>query len=502
MSKDVTALKHFQRHPWDWVQAMWGHNDDYKYSKQQEDYFTQLGKMISAKLDLSQGKKLKEEKKELAEKIGLSVMSGHGTGKDACVAQTILFFLYCFSHPKIPCTAPSAHQLKDVLWAEISKWIRKSRRIHPDEPQTVLGSLFEWQSEKVFYKEKKGKEWFAVARTVNSRASEDEQAETLAGFHEDFLLFVIDEAAGVVDPVFKPIEGSLTGKLNLVVMIFNPTRAKGYAIKSHSGDRSRWVTLRWNSEESEIVDSSYPKTMENKYGRDSNTYRIRVLGLPPTSDTDTLIPWDWIMDAVDRDIKVSDIDPVIKGLDVGAGGDKSVLLTRRNDVVERITRHNIKDTMELTGRASMEIDEDEAKACCVDVIGIGKGVYDRLREYKKGIYGVDVRRTPRNEERFSRLRDELWWKVREKFEQGVISIPNDQELIDQLGSVKYEIDSNGRVKIESKERMRKRGMSSPDEADALCLSYYVNDAMFRPQTSDDYDWDIEEEPQQRSWMTA
>jgi hypothetical protein len=423
-------------------------------------------------------------------------MSGQGTGKDAFASLVCWYFLYNFANCKIPCTAPTSHQLKNVLWSEINKWGRKSRPLDPKDPSgpTILQHLFEIQTERVFLKEKKGREWFAVARTVNAKASPDEQVETLAGFHEDHMLFIIDEASGIPDPVFKPIEGTLTGKLNIVLMIFNPTRSKGVATESQYGDSGQWVTLRWNSEDSEIVSREHIENMEKKYGRDSNPFRIRVLGLPPLADTDTLIPWDWIMDAVDREITPLDDDPVVKGVDVGAGGDKSVIATRHGGKITKLKRINTKDTMELVGWVVNEIDADEAQATYVDVIGIGKGVYDRLRESGQRVFSVDVRRTPKEPERFLKTRDELWWTLREQFEQGIISIPNDRDLIDQLGCIKWAPDSRGRVKVEGKPEMRRRGLNSPDEADAVCLTYAMNDRIFRAKKEED-----EEEKRNRRW---
>jgi hypothetical protein len=134
--------------------------------------------------------------------------------------------------------------------------------------------------------------------------------------------------------------------------------------------------------------------------------------------------------------------------------------------------------MQLTGWAKMSIDEVESAAAFVDVIGLGNGVYNRLRELGARVYAVDVRRTARKE-RFAKLRDELWWSLREQFELGLISIPNDDELIAELTSIKYEPnDSKGAIKIESKKEMKRRGVESPNKADALCLTLYMKDSVF------------------------
>ncbi len=490
---DIKLIKSWVRNPRKFViEALRLEEKGHTLSRQQEKALDELKKLVTAKLKASEGKKLSTEEKEYAAKIGISIMSGQGTGKDAFASWVILWFLCCFPFPKIPCTAPTDKQLKVILWAEISKWLRDSH----------VESWLTWQSEKVFLKDHGGKEWFAVAKTVNVKGSADDQAETLAGFHEDFLMAVMDEASGIPDPVFKPIEGTMTGKCNFVLMIFNPTRSYGFAVDSHVKNRQDWVCLKWNAEESELVSRSHVERMERKYGRDSNAFRIRVKGLPPLADTDTLIPWDWVMNAVEREIEPLEDDPLLFGVDVGAGGDKSVILHRRGGLVERLTTHTTPNTMELTGWASADIDEYEASAVFVDVIGLGNGVYNRLKELGHSrVYPVDVRSTARNNDRFHRLRDEIWWTLREQFEKGTISIPNDDELICELTTIKYEPESNGKVKVEGKKEMKRRGLESPDKADALCLTYYLPESTFRRERTKRYRTDPIDE-RQHGWMVA
>ncbi len=448
-----------------------------KPSKQQEEGLEAVRKLVVAKLKKRYGKRLKKEERELVKKVGISVMSGKGTGKDAMAAWLILWFLTCFNRPVIPCTANTQKQLKEVLWREVYKWLKGS----------LIEKYITWQSEKIFLTERGGKDWFAVARTVNAKATPDEQVETLQGFHEENMMIIVDEASGIPDPVFRPFETTLTGSLNFVLMIFNPTRSRGFAIDSHGVNRKEWICLHWDAEESELVSREQIQRLEEKYGRDSNAFRIAVKGLPPITDTDCLIPRNWIEDAVDRDIEVSDDDPLLLGVDVGAGGDKSIILHRQGGVVSRIVENTSKNTMELVGWVVREIEDFEADAVFVDVIGLGNGVYNRLRELGYRVYPVDVGTRARNHDKFNRLRDELWWTVREQFEHGTISIPDDEELFYELESIKYdEMDSSGRIKIEGKRDLRRRGLSSPNKADALCLTYAFPETMFRKTSYRDY----------------
>lgn len=472
----------------------------FELTTQQKDCVEQIRKLVSAKVKSGSGQKLSAEEEIYSKKIGISIQSGKGTGKDAILALLITWFMTCFPNVKIPCTANSGKQLKEVLWSEIKKWLK----------DTPVDDWLKVQSEKIFMKlpnkDDWGKRWFATARTVNVKASADEQAETLQGFHEDYQMFVIDEASGVPDPVFKPFESTLTGLCNFIFMVFNPTRNIGYAIDSQTKYRKDWICLHWDAEKSELAEMPQFKAqierMENKYGRDSNAFRVSVSGLPPISDSDTLIPWDWVMDAVDKDMVLEPDDPLVFGVDIGAGGDKSVIAMRRGGKLERLLFNNSKNTMEVTGWVSMNIEEYEPKATFIDVIGLGNGVYNRLRELGRRVYAVDVRNVARKPDRFKKLRDELWFNLRDQFESGIISIPNDDELISELSTIKFaEGESDGKVKIEGKQELKRRGLSSPNNADALMMTYYMPDSVFRPQKRERYSFDKKPEVE-LGWMAA
>lgn len=456
----------------------WGSYTDTGLTRQQEQGFRELGKLINAKMKLSQGLELSKEEKEYAHKIGLSIMSGHGTGKDFFSAMAVLYFLDVFPFPKVLCTANTQKQLQNVLWSEISKVMSLSRDAGVDDKTPYFRVLFEQQAEKLFYREFKGREWFAEAVTINVKGSQEEQAESLGGRHEDFTLFLIDEAAGVPDAVFKPIEGGLTGKINIVIMIYNPTKRKSFAVRSQYEDSSHWITLRWNSEESEIVSKNQIEIMRDKYENDSNTYRIRVLGLPPITDEQTLIPWEWIEDAVDREIDIPINAPVIKGLDCGGGGDKSIIATRKGLKVFSFKKNNSPDSVVLANWAGNNIDAEQPDVFRVDTIGIGWAVEGMLREKKGGIIeAADSRRTADNSDKFINKRAEMYWNLRTAFERSVISIPDDEELKNQLGAMKTELDNRGRIKILDKKIIKKELGHSPDEADALALTFFYPDSL-------------------------
>jgi len=226
------------------------------------------------------------------------------------------------------------------------------------------------------------------------------------------------------------------------------------------------------------TDPSQLERMARKYGKDSNAYRIRVKGQPPLATPDTLVPWDWVMQAVDKDLLVADYDPLVLGIDVARelGGDDSVILSRRGPVVKGIETYKGVNTQELGYWALKEIQEQEAACAAIDVIGWGAGTYDLLSKISPcPVLPVNVAESASNPDLYSRQRDELWWQVRERFQAGTISIPNDDELIGELTSIKYNFSKTAKekIKVESKQELRDRGLSSPNKADALCLSEYA-----------------------------
>lgn len=441
---------------------------------QQREASGELSFLVQSKIKASENRPLTGKEKQYCEKLGISVMSGKGTGKDAWTSAAIIWFLCCFPFPKIGCTAPTGHQLKDVLWSEIAKW--------KDNPKSKIKEWLVWQSEKVYFKEQNGERWFAVARTTNTKASADEQAATLAGLHEDYMMFVVDEAQGVPQPVYREIEGAMTGKCNFALVVFNPSIVNSYAVQTHFKDRARWIALRWNAEQSELVAPSSIAWKLKKYGRDSSFYRWSVLGLPPQTDENLLIPNDWVMNAIDREVEPLDDDQMVFSLDVGAGGDDSALLKRRGPMVYPIETTSVTRSEELVGWALRRILDEEPRFVFIDIIGIGWGVAGNLRSrlpVGMEVVDVNVAELAAENDRFHRMRDELWWRTRDRFEEGSISIPDDPILIGDLTSIRKD-ESTGRLKVEGKKSLKARGVESPNRGDALIMTeYYPTDIVRR-----------------------
>lgn len=473
-------MERWQDSPLDFVRECLGVE---KISNQQEEGLILVGDMARAKLRKSLGYQLSEREKSLASKTGISIRAGQGVGKDTFLSWVYIWLLFCFSSPVETAggmvTAPSAAVLYDALWREMRTWIERSKATGYDLSQRI-----EIHHDRMFIKELKGI-CEVIGRTVQTRGGSDEEAASLGGRHWLTHINSVDEASAVSEGVFKPIEGSLTEKIAFCIYIGNPTQASGHFYKTHTEFREFYECLHWDASKSTIADI-VPGMREKidreiaQYGRDSNYCRVRIFGEFPVSDDDTLIPLHWVTSAVGRDIQYlagSDIKKMA-GLDVARfGADASALVIRENKRVTSIDKWQGMDLMTVCGHVKAKYDENAFTMVAVDSIGVGAGVLDRLLELGVPAVGVNVAEVSPYRDKFERLRDDLWWRAREFFEEKECSIDPSvalkDELIAELSTIKYKYLSNGKILVERKEDMKRRGLVSPNLADAFCLSLFL-----------------------------
>lgn len=390
----------------------------------------------------------------------LAVRSGHGVGKTALAAWCICWFANTRAPFKIAVTAPTAPQLFDALIPETHKWFR---RLPP-----TWRDLWEITSDHI--RLKADAECFVTART-----SRPEQPEAMAGLHSQSIMLVADEASGIDEAVYEAAGGSMSSPGAITLLIGNPTRSTGFFWRCHTLERDRWFCMRVSSADSPRVAPGYVAEIADRYGTDSNAYRVRVLGEFPVADQDTLIPAGLVDDAMARAVDLDHSAFEIWGVDVARfGDDASVLIKRRGNVVYEMPRrwHQV-DTMQLAGAIKAEFDLSTVppSIIVIDVIGVGAGVVDRLHEQSLPILGLNVSEAPSLSGRYTQLRDELWMRCREWLETRAVRLPRDERLRDELASVRYSFLSSGKLKVEQKADMRRRGLPSPDHADALCLTF-------------------------------
>lgn len=433
----------------------------------------------------------------------VTVRSGHGTGKTSGMAMAIYWFLETHDHAKVPCTAPSAHQLYDALWGELAMWQRKAdaRSIARDDPEDIwLSNLFDLQAHTL--RDYRDADWGAYARTARR-----ESPDALQGFHAEHLMFCIDEAGGVYQKVFELAEGALTTPGSRVLMTGNPTVLDGTFYASHTTQIAEYTALHFRSQDSPLVAPGYREGLVRKYGEGSNVVRVRADGEFPTSTAQTLIPFALAQACLQRsahcvqrrDSAVQEVNRL--GIDVAWDGEDSTAFVHRfGSFVPHIAQFYGREPVEVCGHAMVLIEAWGIQEVYVDVTGIGAGVFSRLREVlqDKGlaprvrIYAVAVAESAPEHAAATllatphRMRDYLWLAMYDWLRQAEPTFspqmpePYEQQLAQELGGVEYGLHSSGALIVESKDKMKKRLSRSPDFADALGCTFYVPKKTPRP----------------------
>jgi hypothetical protein len=314
-------------------------------------------------------------------------------------------------------------------------------------------------------------ESFAVGRSGSKN-----NPEALQGFHSENMLFILDEASGIDDIVFEVAGGALSTKGSKILMTANPTRSSGYFYNSHHGSRDSWHTMAVSCHDSSRVDPSYAEQMAKEYGVDSNVWRVRVLGEFPTADDNVLIPLELVEAAKCRDVAVTERLSPVWGLDVARFGDcKTALSKRQGNTLLSVQTWAQRDLMQIAGILNAEYEDAPSHLrpaeILIDSVGLGAGVLDRCRELRLPVRGVNAGETAASRDRFFNLKAELWMRARDWFDEKDVSICDSDTLIGQLCTVQYSFTSSGKMKIESKEDMQRRGLRSPDEADSFVLTF-------------------------------
>lgn len=407
-----------------------------------------------------------------------AVRSCHDVGKSFSAADVALWFLYNH-HPSIVLTtAPTDRQVKKILWKEIRMGHQRAR--YPLGGDLLLQEL------------KLADNWFAMGFTAP-----EYDPDRFQGFHEVYILVIVDEASGVSEEIFDGISGVLTSEHARLLLIGNPTNPLGRFAKAFKmPDTSKIVIsafdtpnfTRFGITEQDIIADTWqgkitgplprpylvtPNWVAARYkewGRDSPLYQAKVLANFPAASPDTLIPLHWIEAAVARTLPPG--HPSVLGVDVARfGTDESTITHRQGSQVRILKVIPVCDTMQLTGEVANHLRMTRAILANIDAVGIGAGVYDRLREQELPAAELQSGAAARDTERFANARAEWWWGLRTRFEEDDIDIEDDAVLIAQLSDVKYRINSRGQIQIEAKEDIKKRTGMSPDRAEGVLYAF-------------------------------
>lgn len=413
----------------------------------------------------------------------VTVKSGHGIGKSFIAAISALTLHYAW-HALGITTAPTFRQVRRVLWGEI-------HNLYNNAPRKLGGNLYQTSLES-------GDKWFIEGMSVKDPAS------AFAGFHEENIFIIIDEAGGVAQEVFDTMEGILTSENSFVLLIGNPLDSAS-AFADSFKPKSPYYPITMSCYDSpnvkngrniypKLVTYDWPERMKEKWGLESNLFRVRVLGEFPAEGKDTLIPIKYIdlatstLKAYMDDVANSKEESLVAlSCDVARLGEDSTEIGARwrnkmgLERFEILGSYSKQRTDETTDRIvewyRLLLRPGERPVINVDDIGLGGGVTDNLMRLEMPVNGINVGETPdtyiENDEKFLNKRAQYYWNLREMFVQEKVGIDDDM-LANELSKIGLDFGGSGkeRIKIEPKDRTRKKLQGkSPDKADCMMLAF-------------------------------
>lgn len=435
---------------------------------------------------------------ELCTKKRVAVRGPHSLGKSAMAALTVVWFALTRDRAgidwKVVSTATAWRHLTIYLWPEIHKWIKRVKwdefGMSPPNSRTQLLDL-------------RLKLMHGAASAV---ASDD--PVNIEGAHADSLLYLFDESKGIPPEVWDAAEGALAGGMPegypeaLAFAISTPGAPSGrfYDIHARKKGLEDWHPVHVSVDEVIRAGRINPDWVEQRklqFGEDSAVFMNRVLGEFCAADEDAVIPLAWVEAAIERwhewDEAGRPLNPVrpVLSIDVArSGSDQTVFAWRQENVVTHFSAHTKRDTMAVTalaqqdaGRASGMFSSTGFPKIVVDAVGVGAGVYDRLKELKYDVTAhVGSARTHIRDEsgqfQFANARSAALWTTRELLDPANganICLPDDDEMIGELTAPKWTVTTGAppRIQVEKKEDVHKRLGRSPDRADAICQSLYL-----------------------------
>lgn len=402
-----------------------------------------------------------------------AIASGHGIGKSCEVSWLILWAFSTFADTRGVVTANTENQLKTKTWSELGKWfnlfiakdhfILEATSLRSRDPSRERT----WRIDMVPWSEK--------------------NTEAFAGMHNKGkrIIMVFDEGSAILDKIYEVAQGALTDAATQIFwFVFgNPTRNVGRfrELFDPASPHSRgWTCHRIDSRSVKVSNKVELQSWIDAYGDDSDFVRIRVLGEFPRIGEMEFISAADVDAAMEREPVGNRSDPLALGVDVARYGlNTSVLYFRKGRDAATIPRRRYQglSTVELASRVVSALSELHCDGIFVDGVGVGGGVVDQLRAGGTDCWDVqaggkaDVAGYPTGNrgERYANKRAEMWGAMRQWIKTGCL--PKDTELRQQLIGVNYSFNTRGEIVLESKKDMEKRGVPSPDDADALALTF-------------------------------
>lgn len=398
----------------------------------------------------------------------LAMKACKGPGKTAVLAWLAWNFLATREYPKIAAVSITAENLADNLWAEMAKW----------QPQSAyLTRAFEWTRGRIFNRSHP-ETWFMSARTFSKTADAGQQGNTLAGLHADNILFILDESGGIPDAVMASAEAALSScREGHIVQAGNPTHLEGPLYRACTTERALWRVAEITADPDDPkrtprVKVAWAREQIQKYGRDNPWVLVNVFGKFPPGSLNTLIGPDECRAATTRAYRPEDIARAARvlGVDVARyGDDASVIFPRQGlQALPPLKYRNI-DGTQGAGLVARQWQDWNADAVFIDDTGgWGASWIGNLRRLGHAPIGVGFSAAP-NDPRYENKRTEMYFQTIEWIKAGG-AIPDVPELIAALSQTTYSFRGD-RLLLEPKEQIKQRLGYSPDDADALALTF-------------------------------
>lgn len=410
--------------------------------------------------------------------IRMATASGHGISKSATTAMLVNFIMSTRPNARGVLTASTATQLESKTWAEVQKWARRCITGHWWNITTGKGAM------RMTHRERP-ESWRCDAQTAR-----EENAESFAGLHaaDSTPFIILDEASGVPDTIFETAQGGLTDGEPMMFAFGNPTRNTGWFHGAFNAQRHRWTTRQIDSRTVQITNKNQIAQWVEDFGEDSDFVKVRVRGVFPSASSLQFISRELVDDAARRELPSSRNETIVLGVDPARfGDDRSVIWTRAGRDARTWPPIRLRgvDTMTLAARVTEHVNflrgAGHRVIVNVDGGGVGGGVIDRLRSIGLDVNEVQFGGRAMDSRKYANRRAEIWGTMRDWLAGG--AIPEDEELATDLTAVEYGFNANDQIALERKESMKARGLASPDDGDALAITFAVPVPM--PAANDD-----------------
>lgn len=403
-----------------------------------------------------------------------AVASGHGIGKSVLVAWLVDWILCTRPHCKGTVTANTFTQLETKTWATIQRWTKLC----------ICASWFTVTGDSIYHRQHKAT-WFCTAQSCR-----EENSEAFAGQHaaDSTSFYVFDEASAIPDTIWQVAEGGLTDGEPMIFALGNPTRSSGKFYRVTFGaEQGRWNVRSIDSRKARFTNKTQIEEWIQDYGADSDFVRVRVLGLPPRASELQFIDRGRVEDAQRRQVIPLDDEPIIAGFDCSGGGSAwNVIRFRRGPDARsippiRVNGEKGRDRSLLVGICA-ELLRDNRPDRKIAMMFVDSAFGSPIVERLKGLGFKNVEEVnfggPSPNHHQANQRAYMWNRTKDWLLTGAIprdDAPQEPEitrtLAAQLCAPGYHINRSNELVIESKAEMQKRGEASPDDGDALVLTF-------------------------------